>query len=621
MSRRPAGGSPADEVVSTSGVRALAVTVRTARGDVIVDAVDLDLPTGTVVGLVGESGSGKTSLGLAMLGYSRTGTTIAGGSVLVGGTDLLQLDDRALQRRRSTSVSYVAQDPGTAFNPARRLGRQLWEVFAQHSPTTSRDAAGARVREVLAEVGLPTTYEFLRRFPHQLSGGQLQRVSIAMAFLLRPALVVMDEPTTGLDVVTQSLILDAVGSLCQQHRSSVLYISHDLAVVSRVTDRTAVMYAGRVVEQGPTAQVITQPRHPYTRRMIMAAPDPGRAVHIRGIPGRSPRPGERPQGCAFFDRCDSAEDACATTIPALRQLTEVREVACLLPTARPVEIVERDDVQFVPPSGQPVLTVENLVASHGMNQVLHGIDFELNAGECLALVGESGSGKSTLSRSLAGLHDDWAGEIRLHGAAVPVGAHRRDAEARRQLAYIFQNPYAALNPRKTIGQIVAQPVITLGLANDRSGVSAAVNAALESVELDPDLVHRYPGALSGGQRQRVAIARALAAKPSILLCDEVTSALDVAVQAAVVNLLGQLRESLGLAMLFVTHDFALVRSVATRVAVLSDGRLVEVNDTKTVFDAPQHDYTRHLISSTPSLEHVRRTQFGGVDAGSPTTSS
>jgi peptide/nickel transport system ATP-binding protein len=575
----------------------------TGSGVDVVDEIAVEIRPGEVLGLVGESGSGKTTVGMSLLGHVRRGGEVVGGVIRIDGRDLSSLGQGELRRLRGGVVSYIPQDPGTSLNPALRISTQLEEILEAHAADGGAEQRKARVREALEEVALPSDDEFLSHYPHQLSGGQQQRVAIAMAFANRPHVIVCDEPTTGLDVTTQARVLETVRDLCRSHQVAALYVSHDLAVVAELADRVAVMYAGRIVESGTRDQLFTDPRHPYTRRLLRAVPDIAGKRTVVGIPGHAALPGSRPEGCYFHPRCQFARDDCRAEFPEVTDLGDGHTVRCyhVADALRqpPPEGAGQTDGRAV--GDEMVLAVRDLNAHYGESQILFDVNLDIHHKECLALVGESGSGKTTTARCVAGLHRQWTGEVSLHGTALEPSARKRSSEERRQIQYVFQNPYASLNPRRTIGQTIARRLKMFGTGGE-GAIDARVAECLERVALSASAAARFPDQLSGGERQRVAIARALAAEPTVLVCDEVTSALDVSVQAAIIELLGELRNEMGLSLLFITHDLALIRTIADRVAVVTGGRIVEDGPCEQIFTSPSADYTRQLLANTPSIE-------------------
>jgi peptide/nickel transport system ATP-binding protein len=597
VDQKPSAGVQARAAVTVSDLQ-----ISTTTGVPVVTDLSFQIAPGEVLGVVGESGSGKTTVGLSLLGHARRGLEIVGGKVLLGDQDILAMDDAQLRRLRGSQVSYVPQDPASSLNPALRIGLQLREVLEAHG-STNGDENAARMAEMMREVALPDDPAYLHRYPHQLSGGQQQRIGLAMAFANRPRVIVLDEPTTGLDVTTQSTVLATVRELAAIHDVAALYVTHDLAVVAAVASRVAVMYAGRIVELGPADKLFESSGHPYTRRLVGAIPRLAGGRSLVGIPGHAPSPGKRPKGCAFAPRCRLRVDECEVAVPEPVEIEPGHSSRCI----KALEVVGFEQASYGDPvdlpagDETPVLTIENVVAHYGETEVLHSINLTLEHHECLAVVGESGSGKTTTARSIAGLHHDWTGSIRLGDVELATSARARSTDVRRQIQYIFQNPYGSLNPRKTVGETIGQPLSVFGIASGRQA-DTLVGEMLEKVSLSASYARRYPDQLSGGERQRVAIARALISSPSILVCDEVTSALDVSVQAAIVELLGSLQRDLGLSMVFVTHNLPLVRSIAQKVAVLADGSIVEYGETAEILANPKAEYTRHLISDTPSLE-------------------
>jgi peptide/nickel transport system ATP-binding protein len=571
-----------------------------SNGDAIVEDIDLELARGEILGLVGESGSGKTTTALSLLGYSGEGVRISSGALEIAGEHVRM--NESMRASRGVIISYVPQDPNRSLNPSLRVGDAIGEVVAAHLKSRPDDV----VPLMLRAVGLPDSPEFVRRYPHQLSGGQQQRVLIAIALVCSPAVVVLDEPTTGLDVVTQARILTELLRLRDELGISMVYVTHDLAVVAQIADRIAVMYAGRIVEQGRADVILRTPRHPYSRGLLASIPDHVRPRVLEPMPGIAVGVGERPAGCSFAPRCPHRTERCDVEMPPLAPIGERHEVRCFhweqTPpiAAIPLQTLERRSN----PGPQPVLVVEGLGAQHRSGREIvvaaRDVTFAVERGACVALVGESGSGKTTIARTIAGLHALAAGRILLNGQELPGPVRRRSVEQRRSIQLVFQNPASALNPRHTVSDEIGRPVRVLrGL--DRRLVDGEVKRLLECVRLPARLAERYPFELSGGERQRVAIARALAADPSVILCDEITSALDVSVQAAVLKLLNDLRSDLGLSLLFITHDLGVVATVADDVLVLENGSVCERGQTAAVLSAPHDPYTQRLLEAAPSL--------------------
>jgi len=601
----PGAGPPA--TVSGSDVARLEVAGLEVgiggHGPSVVRGISFTVRAGEVLGLVGESGSGKTTVALAMLGHTRRGLRIRSGSVLLEGTELTILGTRQLRAVRGAKVAYVPQDPSAALNPTRRVGSLLREALEAHRVA----GADARVPEVLREVRLPASQEMLRRYPHQLSGGQQQRVVIALAFACRPSLIVLDEPTTGLDVTTQRHVLETVRTLCRSYGVAAVYVTHDLAVVSGLASAVAVMYAGQIVELGSVEQVFGSPAHPYTRGLMAAVPSPDRAEVLTGIEGQPPRPGRRRQGCDFAPRCSYAVESCRATAPDL-VLVAGREVRCLRVTEIPSYDGERPTPvpSLLPSATPPLLALNGLAARYGPAQVLFDVSFDVEPESCLAVVGESGSGKTTLARCIAGLHRDWSGQMVFGDTRLATHARQRPKTVLKRIQYVFQNPYTSLNPRKTIGQIIAQPLEHFFDLSFRERYDRVIKV-LDDVHLGREFLERFPDELSGGERQRAAIARSLVVEPDLLICDEVTSSLDVSVQAVIVELLRRLQREHRLAMIFITHNLALVRSIARDVVVLRDGCVVEAGPVELVLGHPHDPYTIRLIDDVPKLAAGART--------------
>jgi peptide/nickel transport system ATP-binding protein len=569
----------------------------------VVDDVSLEVAPGEVLGLAGESGCGKTTLSLALLGYTRRGLRVRSGRVLVDGRSLLEMEEQELERVRGSLVTYVPQDPASALNPAIRVGTQLEEALTYHGTGGGGDERRAQIAAVLNDVHLPATRRLMRSYPHQLSGGQQQRVVIAMAIVNRPRLIVMDEPTTGLDVTTQARVLQTIEEISRIHGGGVVYVTHDLAVASTLAIRIAVMYAGRLAEVGPTGGVLGRSAHPYVRGLMQAVPDIDGRRSLVGIPGQAPEPGPRLDECLFAPRCPLALPRCREAVPAAVAVGPGHAVWCVraAEAATAPATAEPGTRPGRGPADAALLAVEGLDASYGARQVVQDVSFTISAGASLALVGQSGSGKTTLARCIAGLHAEYRGTIALNGVPLEHSARARPQDAREAIQYVFQNPYSSLNPRRAVEQAIAQPLHYAASKPGGREIAARVDQALASVSLTAAVKARLPHELSGGQRQRVAIARALIVEPKLLVCDEVTSSLDVSVQAVIIELLDQLRRERGLSLLFVTHNLALVHSVADDIAVILDGRIIERGRVAEVLETPANAETRTLVANVPRL--------------------
>lgn len=596
-------------------------------GAPVIEDVSFVIDPGEIVGLAGETGSGKTTIANALAGHARRGARFVRGSIVVDGRELMTLPEPELDAVRGSVVAFVPQDPSASLNPSLRIGAQMREMFEYHEPRIPRQEQVLALAATLKEVGLPASQEFLRRYPHQLSGGQEQRVLLAMAFLRRPRLVVMDEPTTGLDVGVQARILTMVRQLCRAHGSAVLYVTHDLAVLNELADRVMIAYAGRVVEIGPRQTVFADPAHPYTRQLLAAIPDIAIRMPLRPIPGQAPGVQDRPKHCGFAPRCSLAIDRCRTEQPVLSPASQGQVASCFrLADARTSTIAARRALEPPAVADRPaLLAADRLQASYGGRVVLADVSLSMATGEIVALVGESGSGKTTLARVIMGVVQPDGGSVSYDGAGLTSDLRRRPEKVRRELQYVYQSPFRSLNPRRTIGNSIRTPLELFGQARGQA-LTDRVAEALDRVALPRSYINRYPDQLSGGERQRVAIARAVVCNPRVLICDEVTSALDVSVQAAIVDLLEELRRDTRLAILFITHNLALVRSIADRVVVLNIGRIEEEGPAETVLTHPEGTYTQALIVNTPSIRARRRADArrpgsppstcGAIDANS-----
>ena len=582
-------------------IRALSVDFETDAGDLrVLRDVSLAITPGETFGLAGESGSGKTTLGFTILKALAPNARITGGAVLFDGHDLLGMSEDELRRVRGRRIAMVYQDPRSALNPTVRVGAQIAEVLEIHERMPAR-AARRRARELLELVNIADPAAVARRYPHELSGGMQQRAVIAMALAGRPSLLILDEPTTGLDVTTQARILELVADLKRRIGAAILYISHDLAVIAQVADRVGVLYAGELAEVAPTAELFAQPVHPYTRGLLDALPHLDGARGLVPIEGRIPRLTELPSGCVFAPRCGFAVAECTAARPALEPVGAGRYARCIrwqTVVATPRHSTATAIAREVGGTPAPLLTVEHvskyfgggsaigrwLGVGAGPVRAVDDVTFDVRAHEVVALVGESGCGKTTLGRLAVRLLRPTSG--RVHFAAKPTEAQ-----------IVFQHPDSSLNPMKRIGPSLARPLVLRGLR--RGERRRRVRELLESVRLDPDYGARWPAALSGGEKQRVAIARALAMAPKFLVLDEPVSALDVSTQASIMRLLAELRRRLSASYLLISHDLSLVRHVASRVGVMYLGRLVEIGSVEEIFRAPSHPYTAALLSAVP----------------------
>lgn len=567
-------------------------------------------------GLVGESGCGKSTMALALTRYLPRNGRLSGGSITVNGKDLASMDKAALRDLRAREVSMVYQEPGRALNPSIRVGRQVAEVF-EIAGMGKRDALG-QAEEALRKVQISDPGRVLRAYPHQLSGGMLQRVVIAMALASEPSLLILDEPTTALDATVEAEVLDLVATLRDEFRTSVLFISHNLAVIAKMCDRVGVMYAGRIVEEGPAQEVFEQPRHPYTVGLLRCIPRRGhRKDHGRldTIPGFLPAPGEALSGCVFAKRCALADQRCITEAPPMYEVgtasamhtsrCHYHERAPALPRVTP----ENLQVGPIEAAAEPVIKlrgVSKTFAAHGDKvHALVDVDLEVRVGETLGLVGESGSGKTTLARVLLGLTaPDANSVIELDSGQLAPTSSRRSRDQLRAMQIVFQNPDSALNRRHSVRHIITRSLTKLARLSGEQREQRLLEI-LRSVRMEERHLSLRPVQLSGGLKQRVAIARAFAGAPRVLVCDEPTSALDVSVQAAILNLLADLQTREQVTYLFISHDLGVVRYLSDRIAVLYLGRVMEHGDAETVFAGPHHPYTEALLSAVPSLDGQR----------------
>ncbi len=599
-------------------LRDLAIAYTTRAGEVrAVRDVSLAIERGQAYGLVGESGCGKTSVAIAIMAYLGRNGRVAHGQVLFDGRDLTTLSAEELRALRGRRIAMVYQDPLASLNPCLTVGKQLSEVLTVHQGLGGR-ASRAACHAMLERVRMPDPPAIMRRYPHQLSGGQQQRVVIAMALLANPDLLIMDEPTTGLDVTVEATVLDLVAELRRELDTAILYISHNLGVIARVCDRVGVMYAGELMEEADVAALFLAPRHPYTRSLLRCVPrvDVGRAAQqLAAIPGHVPSPMARPPGCVFEPRCGFAAAECRTAPPAAEAVAPGHVVRCVrwrdIGLVEPAAARARRDATDAA-TATPLLSLDRLRAYYqpatkllarllGRRRpvrAVDGVSVEAYAGQTLSVVGESGCGKSTLARCIAGLVAPTGGRVSFRSLDISRVVERRDPAVLREIQMVFQNPDSTLNPTHRIGQAIGRSLQRLGKV-PRGEVRAETLRVLREVQLDEAFADRLPRQLSGGQKQRVAIARALAARSRLVICDEPTSALDVSVQAAILKLLLDIQQSRGMTMVFISHDLGVVRYLSDTIAVMYLGQVCEIGQAEEVFAPPYHPYTEALLSAVP----------------------
>jgi peptide/nickel transport system ATP-binding protein len=582
----------------------------------VLRGVSLTIGEGESYGLVGESGCGKTTAAFAIMRALPRNGRVVSGSIRVNGEDLLGMGPAGVRKLRATTLSMVYQNPGSALNPTIRVGAQVGEVFELMG--FEKKDARERARHILTRVQISDPVRVMRRYPHQLSGGMQQRVVIAMALAKDPTLLILDEPTTGLDATVEAEVLELIAALRQEFGTSVLFISHNLAVIAKMCEQVGVLYAGRVVEEGPADQVFRDPRHPYTVGLLRCIPRGGvrkDQTPLDTIPGFLPRIGAEIQGCVFAPRCGLVQEICRQEEPPLYPIGDGRTSRChfhekahLVPRTSPAQLVAPRHG-----NGSAILTLEHAGKTYRQEgqdvHALSDITLAIRPGEILGLVGESGSGKTTLARVLLGLTSPDAGSVlELEGTPLAPRVQRRSEEQVRAVQVVFQNPDSALNRRFSVRRIIGRALFKLRGLRGKQRDERARDLA-NSVRFDESLLAVRPSQLSGGLKQRVAIARAFAGDPKVVLCDEPTSALDVSVQAAILNLLAELQSEEGVTYLFISHDLGVVRYISDRIAVLYLGRLMELGDAETVFNPPHHPYTEALLSAVPTLGEDERPRI------------
>lgn len=622
-------------------VENLAISYKMRRGEVpAVRDVSFEIHRGETLGLVGESGCGKSTVAFGIVNFLDRNGSILNGSILFQGQELQGRSEEELRRLRGNQISMVYQDPLAALNPCLRIGEQLSEVLIVHRGL-SKEEAYEKCIEMLKGVYMPDPEAMMLRYPHQLSGGQQQRVVIAIALLNNPALLIMDEPTTALDVTVEAGVLDLIAELRREFDTTILYISHNLGVIAYVSDKVSVMYTGEIVEQASVEDIFLKPMHPYTQALMRCVPKLGEnkeSSYLPPIPGRVPSPMNLPPGCIFAPRCQHAHESCRQKHPELRQVVPGHFICCHFAE-------EISEAEWQPPEGlvpelttrgrrenaaEPILQAEHVKTYYkqrgkslislfglGKKQYVKAVDdvsLELSKGCTLGIVGESGCGKSTLGKTIVGLESPISGKLKFLGFDILAPVMKRDERLVKELQMVFQNPDSTLNPSFSVGYQIGRPLRRfrkISHNQQRKEVMRLLNA----VRLDASYYNRLPRQLSGGEKQRVALARAIAAHPKLVICDEPTSSLDVSVQAAILNLLLDLQKEYDIAMIFISHDLSVIRFFSDQVAVMYLGKVCEIGPAEAIYSPPYHPYTEALLSAVPIPDpsaEQKRIRLGGM---------
>lgn len=582
--------------------------------------VSLTLEKGETLGIVGESGSGKSTLALAILRYLDNNARVPNGSIKFNGKDVYEMSKSELRDIRGNQLAHVAQNASKSLNPSLRIGVQIREAVELHQNPGSEEKAMERVYEVLEQVNIPNPPEFATRFPFELSGGQQQRALIAIGLSCNPDCLILDEPTTGLDVTTQAKLLDLIKELKSSSDVGILLITHNLGVVSQITDNVNILYAGKMMEKGPTEEVFTDPANPYTQALLATTPELSVDKQLHPIPGNIPDLGSIPDGCIFADRCELAIDECRNGDIPMETVSETHDSRCIRWEAcreNPIESEPRSDRTSTP--GEVILEADDLVKhydtgtffqrkfrDHQPVRAVRGVDLTVSEGETVGLVGESGCGKTTLGWTMLDMYDPTDGTISYRGDDITQLSKQERREFRSECQILFQDPEGSLNPRKRIKGVVERP-LKLFTDMDADERDDRVSELLEQVNLSAELKSQYPHELSGGQQQRVAIARAFATNPSLVVLDEPVSSLDVSVQASILNLLNELRDEYNTSYLLISHNIGVIEAVCDRLAVMYLGEVIERGTLSDVLSPPMHPYTRSLLSSIPSLDPFDET--------------
>jgi peptide/nickel transport system ATP-binding protein len=631
----------ADEAAPVLKLEDLAVAYKVRDGEIeAVEDVSFEIKRGETHGIVGESGCGKSTVAWAVVNFLGNNGYVKRGSIKFQGRELVGIVGEELRQLRGDQIAMVYQDPMQALNPSMRLGEQMKEVLTVHRGISDQEAEKHCI-EMLERVYMPDAANVMNRFPHQISGGQQQRVVIAMALLNNPALLIMDEPTTALDVTVEAAVLDLIAKLRREFDTAIMYITHNLGVVARVSSRVGVMYAGEMVERATVEEIYRNPKHPYTQGLIRCVPKLGAdkaGSVLYPIRGRVPPPDSRPVGCVFGPRCDYFRDLCREERPELRQVSSGSWVRChFAEEIDPAQWTPSEDI--LPPSitaeearGEPILQLRDLkkyyeVQGSSLKDMLglgekryvkavENANFDLPKGRTLGIVGESGCGKSTLVKTIIGLESSTAGEAEFMGLDITGDISTRSEQLIQELQMVFQNPDSTMNPAYTVGQQIGRPMQRFGTV-PRDQIRDEVIKLLQAMRLGENYYDRLPRQLSGGEKQRVGIARALASHPDLVLCDEPVSALDVSVQAAILNLLLEIQQEYGTTMIFIAHDLSVVRFFSDYVGVMYLGQIMEIGPAEAIYAPPYHPYTEALLSAVPIPDPAVEQKHIRLEGGVP----
>ncbi|MAU00005.1 MAG: glutathione ABC transporter ATP-binding protein [Anaerolineaceae bacterium] len=635
-----------DKKASVLKVDDVAVAYKVRGGEIeAVQNVSFDIRRGESFGIVGESGCGKSTMAWAIVNFLGANGYVKRGSIKFQGQELVGKDGEELRQLRGDQIAMVFQDPMQALNPSMTLGNQMKEVLTVHRGISDREAA-KRCVEMLERVYMPDAANVMKRYAHQISGGQQQRVVIAMALLNNPALLIMDEPTTALDVTVEAAVLDLIAELRRDFDTAIMYITHNLGVVARVCTRVGVMYAGEMVERAEIKQLFESPQHPYTQGLLRCVPKLGADKSgsiLYPIRGRVPAPNNRPMGCMYTPRCDYAQDRCVEERPQLRTMANGTAVRChFAEEIDPSQWVPTDEVKPAlditqeVESDETLLEVQNLqkyyevqgttlrdVLGFGEPRYVKAVEnasFSVKKGKTLGVVGESGCGKSTLIKTLIGLEDSTNGDAKFMGFDITGDLDSRNEKLIQELQMVFQNPDSTMNPSYTVGQQIGRPMERFGTVPKKQ-VRSEVIKLLEAMRLGANYYNRLPRQLSGGEKQRVGIARALASRPDLVLCDEPVSALDVSVQAALLNLLLEVQQEYKTTMIFIAHDLSVVRFFSDDVAVMYLGQIMEIGPAEAIYAPPYHPYTEALLSAVPIPDPTAKQKHIRLDGSVPSAIS